>query len=223
MSKSGLKLVLACAIAVAGCASNPATGVAASGDMLRVRYSTGTGAYVSDDVVGTDVQRDSQGNEVGSTDHVQSVEHSYRWNDWAYYQGREELDEQDYYRIAGDTQAVSKIEGIRSRASRMQKIGAPTPTTNVTTASRSTRRTSVLRDLARAPDVVTPRRRAYLERQGRCPTSRKGARGPRRRRIAAKNTCRHRGRDAGPPVGNRDGPFSVPLLRARVARWRPFA
>lgn len=123
MSKTCLKLVIACT--AAGCAANPATGIGANGQPLRVRYSSGTGTYVSNDVVGTDVHRDSQGNEVGSTDHYQPVEHSYRWNDLEYFQGRESLDEQDFFRIAGDEEAVDKIESIRSRASLQQKIGAP--------------------------------------------------------------------------------------------------
>jgi hypothetical protein len=113
-------LALAC-----GCATNPATGVASSGDALRVQYSTGTGTYTSNDVVGTDVHRDANGNEVGSTDHVQAVEHSFRWNDWKYFQGGAELDEQDYYRIAGDADAVDRVGRIRDSASTKMKIGIP--------------------------------------------------------------------------------------------------
>jgi len=112
-------------IPIAGCAANPATGVASNGGPLRIRYATGTGSYVSNDVVGTDVHRDAQGNEVGSTDHVQAVQHSYQWNEWKYFQARDELDEQDFYRVAGDVQASDEVGRIRATAALKMKIGMP--------------------------------------------------------------------------------------------------
>jgi hypothetical protein len=112
-------------ISAGACAANPATNTAANGGAFRVRYATGTGTYVSNDVVGTDVHRDAAGNEVGTTDHVQAVEHNYQWNDWKYFQGRDELDEQDYYRLAGDLQASDSVAGIRASAALKMKIGVP--------------------------------------------------------------------------------------------------
>jgi hypothetical protein len=121
-SKSGF---LAAVLAFGACVPNPATGVAASGDTLRVQYSSGTGSYVSNDVVSTSVHRDADGNEVGSTDVYKPVEHSFQWHDWKYFQGREELDEHDFYRIAGDAEAADKVAKIRSSAALRMKIGAP--------------------------------------------------------------------------------------------------
>jgi hypothetical protein len=118
------KLAVA-ALSMAGCAANPATGVAANGDPLRVQYATGTGTYTSNDVVGTDVHSDADGNVVGQTDHYQAVEHSFQWNDWKFFQGAAELDEQDYYRLAGDRDAVDHIAQIRDSAATKQKIGVP--------------------------------------------------------------------------------------------------
>ncbi len=117
--------LLASFVAFGGCASNGATGVASNGGVLRVQYSSGIGTYVSDDVVGTDVNRDANGNEIGTTDHVEARSHSYAWSDWKYYQGRDELDEQDYYRLAGDMDAERRIAAIRTSASRKQRIGVP--------------------------------------------------------------------------------------------------
>ena len=123
-----MRLVTICSvattIALAGCVPNPATDVAASGETLKVQYSSGTGSYVSNDVVSTTVHKDADGKEVGSSDTYQPVEHSYQWNDWKYFQGREELDEQDFYRIAGDQEAADKIAGIRASASKKMKVGA---------------------------------------------------------------------------------------------------
>jgi hypothetical protein len=117
-----VRLLLICALA--GCLPNPATGVPSNGQPLRVRYSTGVGSYVSNDVTSTDVHTDSQGNQ-STTEHYTPVEHSYRWHDWKYLQGREELDEQDYYRIAGDRDAEKRIADIRASASLKMKIGVP--------------------------------------------------------------------------------------------------
>jgi hypothetical protein len=109
---------------LAACAANPATGVAASGRPLRVQYSTGTGTYVSQDQTGVDVETSSSGNEK-VTEHYTAVEHTFQWNDLKYFQGRQELDEQDYFRIAGDDAAVRQIRDTRSSASLKMKIGAP--------------------------------------------------------------------------------------------------
>ncbi|HEX3758983.1 MAG TPA: hypothetical protein VHW23_09770 [Kofleriaceae bacterium] len=106
------------------CLPNPATGVAANGGPLRVQYRTGTGTFVSNDKTGEDVTTHSDGSE-SVTEHYQPVEHSYRWSDWRYFQGRSELDEQDYYRIAGDDGAARNIEDIRGDAAVKMKIGAP--------------------------------------------------------------------------------------------------
>lgn len=113
------------ALVLAGCIANPASGVASSGDTLRVQYSSGTGTYVSNDVVSTTVHKDSDGNEVGSSDTYEAREHQYQWSDWKYFQGREELDEQDFYRIAGDQEATDTIEQHRARAAKKMRIGVP--------------------------------------------------------------------------------------------------
>lgn len=111
-------------VAAVGCA-NPATGIASNGGDLRVRYATGTGTYVSNDVVGTYVHRDANGNEIGSTDRIEARAHSYQWNNWGYYQGRDEIDEHDFYRLAGDRQASDEIAQFRASAIRRIQISAP--------------------------------------------------------------------------------------------------
>jgi len=123
-SLSALAGPLVALIAAVGCA-NPATGIASNGGDLRVRYATGTGTYVSNDVVGTYVHRDANGNEIGSTDHVEARAHSYQWNNWGYYQGRDEIDEHDFYRLAGDREASDEIAQFRASAIRRIKISAP--------------------------------------------------------------------------------------------------
>src|SRR4051812_35768491 len=119
-----LLAMLALAAAGTACVPNPATGVAATNGPLRVQYSSGTDTYVSNDKTGEDVTTSSSGAQT-VTEHFSAVEHNYHWTDWRYSQGYSELDEQDYYRIAGDDEAVREIAGIRSRAALKMKIGAP--------------------------------------------------------------------------------------------------
>ncbi len=116
--------VLVVAGVLTGCLANPATGVAPNGSALRVQYSTGTGRYVANEKTGESVTTYSDGTKA-VTEHYQPVEHAYRWTDWRYFQGREPLDEQDYYRIAGDDAAVRQIEDIRNDAALKMKIGIP--------------------------------------------------------------------------------------------------
>ncbi|HEU0033925.1 MAG TPA: hypothetical protein VFQ53_25025 [Kofleriaceae bacterium] len=122
-SKSGFTTLATLAL-VTGCLKNPATGVPGTGAPLRVQYSTGTGTYVSNDVVSSTVHKDADGNEVGTSETYEEREHSFKWNDWKYFQGPDELDEQDYYRIAGDTQAADQVDKIRAGAARKMKVGA---------------------------------------------------------------------------------------------------
>ena len=132
------------AVALAGCLANPATGVRSNGDPLRVRYSSGTGTYTKNEVVSTDVYRDSDGNEVGSKDTYQPVTHTFRWRDTNYFQGREEIDEHDFFRLAGDGRGADEIQKIRDGAALKQKIGVPlmvvglAATMVLTTVARST-------------------------------------------------------------------------------------
>jgi hypothetical protein len=109
---------------LSGCLANPATGIAPNGSPLRVQYSTGTGSYVANEKTGESVTTYSDGTKA-VTEHYTPVQHSYRWTDWRYFQGGEMLDEQDYYRIAGDDAAARQIEDIRNDAALKMKIGVP--------------------------------------------------------------------------------------------------
>jgi hypothetical protein len=119
------KYFLVLAVPLAGCLANPATNIAATGEPLRLKLSSGTGSYVSNDVVATEVHRDASGSEIGTTERYQPVEHSYRWQDREYFQGHDALDEHDYYRLAGDREAADQIGRIREGAARKMRIGAP--------------------------------------------------------------------------------------------------
>jgi hypothetical protein len=113
------------ATALGGCLSNPATGVASNGHPLKLKFESGTGSYVSNDVTSEDTVVDANGNEAGTIQHRQDVTHSYQWSQWSYLQGREKLDEQDFYRLSGDQAAADEVARQRSKAELEQKLGLP--------------------------------------------------------------------------------------------------
>ena len=118
-------VVVAAALA-GGCLSNPATGVGSTGGPMRVKFESGTGQYVSNDVVSEDAIVDSNGNETGmAVQHRADVTHTYQWSQWNYFQGRTRLDEQDFYRLAGDHEAEEAVRAKRTKAERMEKLGIP--------------------------------------------------------------------------------------------------
>ena len=113
-------------LVLGGCATNPATGVASNGKPLLIKDESGTGTYVSNEVVSEDAIVDSEGNDTGlKVQHRADVQRTYAWRHWGYYQGQDKLDEQDYYRIAGDQRAADKIASARKSGVIRQSIGAP--------------------------------------------------------------------------------------------------
>jgi hypothetical protein len=109
----------------AGCISNPARGTKASGQPLRVRFDTTSGTYRAQEVVGTDNYYDSDGNSTGSVDRTRAVTKRWSNTDISFYQGDERLDEQDYYRIAGNQSAADEVAAARAQMSRDLTIGFP--------------------------------------------------------------------------------------------------
>ena len=116
----GLVLVL-----VTGCLSNPARGTKASGEPLRLRFDTQSGSYQAQEVVGQDNYYDSDGNAAGSVERTRAVTKHWSNTDVSFYQGDEKLDEQDYFRIAGNQGAADEVAAARAQMSRDLTIGFP--------------------------------------------------------------------------------------------------
>jgi hypothetical protein len=109
-----------------GCLSNPATGVTSNGGPMRLKLESGTGRYTSNDVVAEDAIVDANGNDTGNrVQHTAEVTHQYQWSQWGYFQGRDKLDEQDYFRLAGDQQAADEVAHQRAKAVLMERLGLP--------------------------------------------------------------------------------------------------
>ena len=103
--------------------SNPATGRAATGEPLRVKIESGSFAYTTNDVVGTSTIHDSNGNEVGTIEHHADREHTGTYHYFNLYEGSGKIDEQDFYRLAGDRDSVAAVGAHRASSRRTQWIG----------------------------------------------------------------------------------------------------
>jgi hypothetical protein len=117
-------VVLVTLFSLSGClASNPAKGTAATGEPLLLKVERGTGTYTRNEVVSKDTVRNTDGHIVGTIEHRADVEHSFRWHDTFFFQGESRLDEQDFYRLAGDSESEHRVAGHRRSAARIQKAG----------------------------------------------------------------------------------------------------
>lgn len=112
-------------LGLAACGANPATGIGSSGLPMRLRYAQGTGTYQSNDVVEENkIVNSETGEDTGLTEQKTAlVTHSYHWQDWTYYQGKLELDEQDYFRLAGDDDAYREVQRIRRNDKLKEYLG----------------------------------------------------------------------------------------------------
>lgn len=130
-----MKRALALLWLLTGClTSNPAKGVASTGAPLVLKSESGTGTYRSNDVVGEFTVRDMGGNAVGTVEQTAVREHAYAWHTYHYEQDGKKLDEQDFYRLAGDHDSEKRVAHHRRRARRVQKIGLYTVIGNVIAA-----------------------------------------------------------------------------------------
>lgn len=104
-----------------GCVGNPARGVPASQAPLRVVLESGTDTREVERAAGNTY--DADGNLVAQR--TEFATESYDWSDFKYYQGSEELDEQDFYHLSLDQRAYDEIVEARATARRNQRIGLP--------------------------------------------------------------------------------------------------
>lgn len=111
-------------VVATGClSSNPATGTAPTGDPLLVMVERGTGSYTTNEVVKKETVRNNDGHIVGTIEQRADVEHSFRWSQTSFFQGTDKLDEQDFYRLAGDRDSERDVISHRRSASKIQKVG----------------------------------------------------------------------------------------------------
>lgn len=112
-------VVVVVAAAAAGCVPNPARNVASTQEPLRLVMRSGTGTRTVERATGNTY--DGDGNL--KAQHTQFVNERFRWSDFDYYQGRQPLDEQDYFRLSRDQRAYEEVLAARRSAGRYQKLG----------------------------------------------------------------------------------------------------
>src|SRR5262245_60707502 len=111
------------AIATSACISNPARGITATGEPARVIIVSGTGTRLVDQQVGGSVTTHADGSE-SSTVSYRTVAQRFKWRSWRFYQGRDRVDEQDWFSLK-DPAATDQIKAARASAYRMQLVGLP--------------------------------------------------------------------------------------------------
>jgi hypothetical protein len=113
----------AACVALTACATNPATNAAATGALLRVEARSGTYQYDADVETGRTVTTDDSG---GSSEAVHYERQTLTANylDWKLYEGDQEIDEQDYFRLAGDDSAFKEVKRDRTFKEQVQRWGA---------------------------------------------------------------------------------------------------
>ncbi|MDI1476221.1 hypothetical protein [Polyangium sp. y55x31] len=106
-----------------GCAHLPKTGTESTGEPLNVEVRTETHTYVTQAKVGEVQHRDSSGRLVGTSSLYENQVGSYDVTRWQVFQGDTPIDDQDFYKIAGDTETANQIADYRSTGVTMNRVG----------------------------------------------------------------------------------------------------
>ncbi|MFT3771704.1 MAG: hypothetical protein QM820_40345 [Minicystis sp.] len=102
-----------------GCAALPKTGVEANGQPLLADVKTEDIQYVAKVKSGEVVHKDASGNVIGTSEAYEDKLMSATITTWATFQGEDKIDDEDFFRISGDTQASDQIpRGPRARGHR---------------------------------------------------------------------------------------------------------
>lgn len=116
-------LVMILAAGSWGCATLPKTGVESTGEPLNVEVRTETHTYVTQAKVGEVEHRDSRGRYVGSSSIYENRMGAYDITRWQVFQGETPIDDQDFFNIAGDTEAATQIATYRAKGVMMNRVG----------------------------------------------------------------------------------------------------
>jgi len=115
--------VLVLAGAISGCATNPATGRHATGQPLGLQTEAEHFAYNQQQKVGEVQYRDAAGRSAGSANVYETKRISGTVLHWRPTQGGTVIDDQDFFRIAGDDNAAADIEDHRRQGVAMNRVG----------------------------------------------------------------------------------------------------
>jgi hypothetical protein len=106
-----------------GCATLPRTGAPATGEPLAVKTDVLYSRATVREKVGTVEHRDSGGRNVGTSELYEDRQVINSHLVWATYQGGSVIDEEDFFRIAGDTSAADSIRRSRHTGLWLNRAG----------------------------------------------------------------------------------------------------
>jgi len=106
-----------------GCARLPKTGTPSTGEPLKVEVHTESHSYVTQAKVGEVQHRDSSGRLVGTSSLYENQVGYYEVQRWQVFQGETPIDDQDFYNIAGDTEAAKQIAAYRAKGVVINRVG----------------------------------------------------------------------------------------------------
>ena len=105
------------------CATMPKSGVQSNGEQLRVAVEDRQYSYAVKEKVGDATHRDASGNVIGTTEITRTAIRTQRYKVWDFYQGRQLLDEADFFRLAGDQPTSDLIIKRRRKGMTYNRIG----------------------------------------------------------------------------------------------------
>ncbi len=116
-------LLLASLALVTACAHNSARNVQSNGEPLRVNVENRAYSYTVKEKVGEATHKDASGQVVGTTELTRDVVRTRRFKVWSFHQGNQTLDEQDFFALAGDTEAVAVLKKRRKKGMFYNRFG----------------------------------------------------------------------------------------------------
>jgi hypothetical protein len=127
MSRTLVALMFVIAVVLlvmsAGCATLPATGAPATGEPLGTLRSSEAYAYLARDKVADVEYRDAAGRSAGSAAVYQDRVVRGVVVHWQPTQGGKVIDDEDFFRIAGDVAAAREIHDYRSQGLWLNRVG----------------------------------------------------------------------------------------------------
>ena len=123
-----LLIPLTAAAMLGGCmavptAKAPKTGAVATGEPLAVVDDLKVWTTTHKEKVGEAVHRDARGNTVGSTDVYEEKTEVHTQKVWYPVQGAEQIPDEDFFRIAGDDEALQATLDMRATAKKRARRG----------------------------------------------------------------------------------------------------
>ncbi len=115
--------VIAVLTAFSGCVTLPTVGTPATGERLGVRSFTETYSVTEQVKVGEVRHYNASGSTVGTSSVYADQTRLVSETKFRHYQGDSQVDEQDFFRIAGDVQAEQKVIDYRRNSVLLNKIG----------------------------------------------------------------------------------------------------